>query len=408
MKVLQINCLYKQGSTGKIVFDIHNTLLGKGIDSRIAYGRGIRKKEEYVFKFCYDLEAYFHTLMIRSGLILNYGGLLIPTLRLISYIKKERPDIVHLHCLNGSCVNIYMLAKYLALNKYKTIVTNHAEFYYTGSCGYSFDCNKFMREKGCGNCPRKFESTRSVLRDTSSVAWLKMKKSFSRFNRNDLLFTAVSPWVKNRFAMSPITKDYDCRVVLNGLDVAIFRYNGSKKIQEELKTSRKIALYVSAAFNPLRKDDIKGGYYIVELAKKMPDIIFVVVSLKNGKYDELPCNIVIWGNAKNQDELADLYNSADIVVLPSKKETFSMICAESLCCGTPVVGFKSGGPETITISEYSSFVDYGNLDALSMEVSRRINQRTSPEDISNIAREKYSKEKMTLSYLDLYNELMSS
>lgn len=31
MKVIQINCMYKRGSTGKIVFDLHNELLSKDI-----------------------------------------------------------------------------------------------------------------------------------------------------------------------------------------------------------------------------------------------------------------------------------------------------------------------------------------------------------------------------------------
>ena len=41
-----------------------------------------------------------------------------------------------------------------------------------------------------------------------------------------------------------------------------------------------------------------------------------------------------------------------------------MIVAESLCCGTPVVGFKAGAPEQITIKEYSEFSEFGNIEIL--------------------------------------------
>jgi glycosyltransferase involved in cell wall biosynthesis len=40
-----------------------------------------------------------------------------------------------------------------------------------------------------------------------------------------------------------------------------------------------------------------------------------------------------------------------------------MIVAESLCCGTPVVGFKAGGPESIAIDDYCVFVQF--LDSIS-------------------------------------------
>ena len=40
MKILQVNCVYKKGSTGKIVEDIHNVLIDNGIESVVCYGRG--------------------------------------------------------------------------------------------------------------------------------------------------------------------------------------------------------------------------------------------------------------------------------------------------------------------------------------------------------------------------------
>ena len=53
---------------------------------------------------------------------------------------------------------------------------------------------------------------------------------------------------------------------------------------------------------------------------------------------------------------------ANLTILTSQFETFSMVCAESLCSGTPVVGFKAGAPEQISIQQYSEFVEYGKID----------------------------------------------
>ena len=79
-----------------------------------------------------------------------------------------------------------------------------------------------------------------------------------------------------------------------------------------------------------------------------------------------------------------------------------MVVAESLCCGTPVVGFKAGGPETIAINEYSSFVEYGNLDVLKSEIYNFLNKSFDRKEISEKAIDKYSREAMTNKYLKYY------
>ena len=52
MKVLHVNCVYKKGSTGKIVNDIHVELKKQNIESVVCYGRGDEIKDSNVYKFC--------------------------------------------------------------------------------------------------------------------------------------------------------------------------------------------------------------------------------------------------------------------------------------------------------------------------------------------------------------------
>lgn len=94
MKVLQVNVLVDSGSTGKIVRDIDNVLVEKGIDSVICYGRKNTGNKARTFKFCTEYEAAFQKILNRLGLVTMYGGNYLSTQRLISKIKKEAPDIV--------------------------------------------------------------------------------------------------------------------------------------------------------------------------------------------------------------------------------------------------------------------------------------------------------------------------
>ena len=97
---------------------------------------------------------------------------------------------------------------------------------------------------------------------------------------------------------------------------------------------------------------------------------------------------------------------ADVTVITSKKETFSMICAESLCCGTPVAAFKAGGPETIALADYSAFADYGDMDALINCISNFFNINTESQEISLLAQKKFDKQVMSEEYIDIYNKAL--
>jgi len=126
MKILQINCVYKRGSTGKIVHDIHKEFIHKGIKSVICYGRGPKVKEKNVFKSSSEILAKYNNLKSRiTGL--PYGGSWFSTNYLLKIVKKENPDIVHLHCINGYFVNIYKLIKFLNQNNIRTVLTLHGE-----------------------------------------------------------------------------------------------------------------------------------------------------------------------------------------------------------------------------------------------------------------------------------------
>ena len=91
MKIMQINCVYNKGSTGKIMCDIHNTLIENQIDSVICYGRGAKTTDKGVYKTCGELYSKANNLLSRiTGLM--YGGCFFSTNKLIRIIKKEKPD----------------------------------------------------------------------------------------------------------------------------------------------------------------------------------------------------------------------------------------------------------------------------------------------------------------------------
>ena len=408
MKVIQINCVYGEGSTGKIVYDLRQYLESYGHKVYVAYGNGNNmSSDDSEYKFTSQLESYAHKIATRLGISLYYGGMRCSTHNLISFINKIQPDIVHIHCLNGATLNIYQILQYLGENKIPTVVTHHAEFYYTGSCGHAFECNKW-RDNECRGCQRVYEATLSHIFNRAHEAWRCMKESFAYFDKEKLIFTAVSPWVKQRSLLSPIVNQFRCEVVKNGVETQTFRYNPQRTIVEQRipNCQRQIVFHSTASFHPSDKNHIKGGWYVVEMAKRMPNVTFIIAAISYDSSFVLPNNVYLWGRTKDQEELAMLYSTADITLVPSKKETFSMICAESLCCGTPVVGFKAGGPETISIPSYSQFVDYGDCDGLFNTMQMMLKERWDKKQISIEGISNYDKAISSNQYLKLYEQLL--
>ena len=405
MKILIANWVYNWGSTGYIARDLKNELERQGHTVCVAVGK--KYGSDNVMVFCTPTEQKFYWRLHRFGTS-RFSGSKKAARRLIEFIKEEKPDIVNLHLLHCNYLNLYYLLRWLGENNVKTIITNHAELYFTGSCGYAYDCQNWLTNQ-CRNCPNKLYATGGAfVFGNTHRNWKLMQKAFSYFKPENLAFTAVSPWTRDRFYQSPITKGFDCSVTLNGLDINIFFKHENVTVVKEHLGDKPYILCVTAVFNPSNKEDVKGGWYMVELAKLMPTQHFVVVSTGSSNTETLPSNIYLWGKAKDQNELAELYSDAKLTVLVSRKETFSMVTAESLCCGTPVVGFKAGGPETIAIPEYSRFVEQANTPALAKALEEMLDIDFNHQEISDKAREIYSPMAMALQYIDAYENLLNN
>ena len=118
-----------------------------------------------------------------------------------------------------------------------------------------------------------------------------------------------------------------------------------------------------------------------------------------------PENVIFLGNIKNQQELASYYALADVTILTSKRETFSMVTAESLCCGTPVAGFLAGAPEQIALREYSKFVEWGSVELLKDAAESFLYRHVNSYEVAALAKNRYSKQVSANRYCELYAEL---
>lgn len=395
MKVLQINCVYNSGSTGKIVYDICGGLKNKGHEFVVCYGRGKKVDESNVYKVSTELEAKIHSALWRL-FGLQFGFSPIATAKTINIIKKEKPDVVHLHCLNGNFINVYKLLEFLKTENIKTLLTLHAEIMHTAGCDYALECEKW--KTGCYDCGKIKGKVSGLFRDDAKYCYKRMQNAFKGFS--NLTVVCVSDWLKERAKQSKVfEKSTVFKTVNNGVDVSAFCKTDYDDLYEKynLPKDKKIILHATPNFNNV----IKGGKYVVEVAKQLPEYQFIIVGF-NGDKSILSDNIIPISKTENKQEMAKFYSLADVTLLTSVKETYSMITAETLCCGTPIVGFEAGAPETITIPEYSSFTEFGNVELLCEKIKNMLDTDIDKNEISKKAKLRYSLESMVGNYMDLY------
>lgn len=405
MKVLQINCVYDTGSTGKLVRLLHERLKAEGMESIVVYGRGTAVREDGVVKVCSELFGKANNLLSRvTGLM--YGGCPLSTAQIKSVIRREKPDLVHVHCINGYFVNIYSLMQWLREKNYPVVLTHHAEFMYTANCSHAFDCDKWLT--GCGRCERFRAATKSWFLDRTADSFARMCRAMNGFGER-LAAVSVSPWQMTRAERAPILSGVRHIQIGNGVDTAVFyprEGTAGQKAALGIPENHKVVLHVTANFDPT-PGHAKGGEYLLALAERFrgESVTFVVAGRSSADSTE---NVIILGNVRDQKELAGYYSIADVTVITSRRETFGMPCAESLCCGAPVAGFRAGGPESIALEEYSSFAEYGDVDALEACVRKWLAGDASRKRIAAAAAERYDTNRMTAQYLNLYRSMVCS
>ncbi|GAB3459606.1 glycosyltransferase family 4 protein [Massilia terrae] len=400
MKVAQVDVVYGAGSTGKIVKAIHDHLLDVGHDSKVFYGRGPDEGEPNVSKISHDLEVFVDAGLSR---LTGYTGVFSPmaTNKLLASLDAFQPDVVHLHEIHGYFVNYFRLIEYLKKRNIPVVWTLHCEMAYTGRCGYAFGCDQW--KTACQKCPQLNDYPRSLLFDRSAVQFERKKNLLSDMDR--ITFAPVSNWLHDRLTQS-FLKNKQATVVHNGINTAEIFY--PRDTADLVRRHQLEGRYIALSVAPDLMSERKGGSWVLEIAKRSlgKPITFVMIGVVE-KLTDLPPNVIVLPPTRDQNELARYYSLADVFLLTSQSETFSLTCAESLACGTPVIGFDSGGPAEVAPRPYGYFVPFGQVEKLAsllLDGYRGELPIAGDDECVKYARSSFSNERMCEDYLNLYEE----
>jgi putative colanic acid biosynthesis glycosyltransferase len=403
MKVLIIDVNHGDSSTGLIVENLKNGLERRGHTVLSCYGRETGKKTAGGTRVSHNFEVYIHAALTRlTGLTGSFSP--FATKRLIEILDNFQPDVVHLHELHGYYINYPAIIEYLKQRGIPTVFTFHCEFMYTGKCGYAFECEKWQSE--CHHCPQLHEYPSSLFFDRTNSMFNEKKYLLQDFHA--VRIVTPSKWLSDRVKKSFLSaKQID--VVNNGIDTEyVFVPHDKLEARNTLGIKSK---YVVTSIAPDLMSERKGGAWVLEVASRLldKDITFVMVGVEGSLPISLP-NVIAVPRIYDKRKLAMYYSMADVFLLTSKKETFSLVCAESLACGTPIIGFDAGAPVEVAPAGFGLFVPYGDVNEICNALTNSI-ERDSPfvsdHECVEYARTNFGIDIMVDRYYNIYSEMVN-
>lgn len=342
MKILIVSTDYNSGGAGRAAYRLHKALLSQGVDSlMLTYQKsddktviGFKtKKDKLIAKISQTLDN-ISLIFYKNRTKTPFSPALLCISDIRYKIKEIKPDIIHLHWICGGMINIADIGK-LESN----VVWNFQDMWpFTGGCHYDEDCGKYQNI--CEDC-KVLKSGKK--RDLSRRVFKKKITSFSKIK--SLTAIGVSEWISECARKSTLFKTRDVKTYPNCIDTDLFKKIDKNLARDFFKIPKDKKVILFGAMNPLA-DPRKGGKELLDALNfiNIEDAVFVIAGINKPKIlPKLKYQVYFIPPLRDEISLPLMYNTGDVMIVPSLQENLANSIIESLSCGVPVVAFDIGG-----------------------------------------------------------------
>jgi glycosyltransferase involved in cell wall biosynthesis len=414
LRVLHLSTFDRQGGASRGAYRLHRGLIDLGFRSQMAV-QGKLSDDPTVLGPASRFSKLRHELLAladRAPLALYrnraagsfdvqwIGGL--PA----SLVSRMTPDLLHLHWVTGGFLRIETLRK---LGR-PIVWTLRDMWPFTGGCHVSGDCDRYRT--ACGAC---WQLGSDAGRDLTRWVWRRKHRAWRAI---DLNLVAPSRWMADCARASSLFRDRPITVIPNGLDTSVFKPldRGFARLALGIEPNRPVILF--GAVN-LLKDANKGSAILREalpvvgekLDSSNPQLLIFGSSAPEDAID-FGLETSYLGHLGDETSMALAYNAADLLVVPSRQESFCHTAAEALACGTPVVAFNATGLRDVVDHRINGYLarPYDPEDLAHGVVSVLASERR--EEMATRARRKaeesFDIRIVARRYAELYREIVRS
>lgn len=322
----------------------------------------------------------------------------------------KEADVIHLAWINQGFLSLKGIRKILKSGK-PVVWTMHDLWPATGICHYSRGCMAFKGQ--CHNC-RLLPGGGSA----NDLSTKLFRRKLKLYKGSGIHFVTCSKWLGDQAKQSALLTGLHLEAIPNPIDSKVFKPKGKReaRLRATLPEDKRIILFVSQRVT----DERKGMAYFVEAMEKLvathPEMKDnTAVAILGGHSDELverlPLAAYSLGYVSGEREIIDIYNSADVYVLPSLEDNLPNTIMEAMSCGVPCVGFRVGGiPEMIDHQRNGYVAKYQDSADLAEGIHWVLDE-ADKEGLQKACVQKvmanYSQRTVAMKYIELYNQALA-
>jgi len=203
------------------------------------------------------------------------------------------------------------------------------------------------------------------LRAISEREWCRKRAAWA-----DLPVTGVSPsaWLARVVQGSAVGAGWNVQTVPNGIDTAFFT-PGDRAVARAkwgIPAHAVVLLFGCAALSDPRKGFEPLRQALQSVTKEGAQLLLFGSDLVDIDFPNLHV-----GSIREAGDMASLYQAADAFLCPALEDNLPTTVIESLACGTPVLGFATGGvPDLVSDGADGVLVPCGDVAALARCLQR--------------------------------------
>ncbi|ANY68902.1 N-acetyl-alpha-D-glucosaminyl L-malate synthase BshA [Paenibacillus sp. BIHB 4019] len=285
----------------------------------------------------FNKNIFFHEVEVNDYYVFRYPPYdLSLASKMAQVAKMEKLDLLHVHYAVPHAVCAH-LAKQMIGDELKTVTTLHGT-----------DITVLAQDES--------------LKDLIRLA----------INKSDAVTAVSQDLIQETRKLLDITKPID--LTYNFVDKRIYYPRDVASLRLDYASpNEKILMHISN-FRPVKRvSDVIEIFQ--QVAKKVPSKLLLVG--EGPELSKIQCKIREMGLEDRvvflgkQEDVAQVISLADVLLLPSEKESFGLVALEAMACGVPTIGSTAGGiPELVTHGETGFLSPIGDVDSMAANAIR--------------------------------------
>lgn len=390
MKVLHLSTFDIRGGAARSAYRFHQGMLRAGIDSQMLV-RSKWGQDSQVHAFS-NIDSLFSRIIRRSAYLLLQQKFKRQIKHAAAGFDPFSIDLTEcgVKCdIDVDIINLHWVAGFVnpsvffQMNPITPIVWRFSDLNpITGGCHYDSGCGRYL--KGCNNCPQLGSSLDN---DISSGIWKRKRRAFEHIPEKSFHLVAQSNWMAEQMRQSPIVGRFPITVIANGIDTEVYRPTPRPGLRTSLgiEEDEQVLLFVATSTQTRRK----GLALLLDALGKLDKKIKLLSVGGNNPGGQAGDRHIWLGKIDNDHMLSAIYNIADLFIQPSLQDNLPNTAIEALACGTPVVGFESGGLcDIVEHGVTGRLVPTGDVSALVGAISRTLEDKDTLKRMRAVCRDK--------------------